>query len=248
MSVRNILVYESTLAGRLDQGTARIAALGYGAEPGNASGLSGDAFGIPTANSLGRPLTTEAVVAYVDGLKELARAHPDWSFRVTSLGQNLAPADRAQLIEQFRSAPQNCQLPGSWLALFGRLPHPRLLLGGGAHSLVKPATAADFDEFLRLSAPLWGGGNVELVSSGRAMATVAVDRYAKARSIPHRVIPANEARYGAHAALARDELALWYCSRVVNLTRADETSPGHEVRLIAAAARAGIPIEEVYAD
>jgi len=248
LSPRSILVFESTLAGRLDQGTARIAGLGYGAEPGSASGLSGNAYGIPTTNSLGRTLTMEEITASVGDLLRFARAHPDWNFRVTSLGQNLSPAERERLIEQFRAPPANCRLPGSWLAQFNRLPHQRLLIVGGAHSLSRAQTAADFTEFLRLNAPLWGSGTLEIVSCGSSGDTVTIDRYAKAHGLAHKVIPTDEARYGAHAGLARDELALWYCSRVVSLIRADETSPGNEVRLIATAARAGIPLEELYAD
>jgi len=246
MSSRSILVFESTLAGSLDHGTARIAGLGYGAQPGNASGMSGDAYGIPTANSLGRPLPMATITQYLDDFLYFAHEHPDWTFRVTSLGQQLGPAERERLVEHFRAAPMNCKPPGSWLALFGRLKQHRLLIGGGGHSLAKEQTAADFDTFLRMNAPLWGAGDVELVSNGPAITTVLMDRFAKARGLAHRVISANEAQYGAHAALARDELALWYCSRVVNLTRADETSPGNEVRIIAAAARSGIPLEELY--
>ena len=216
MSPRGILVFESTLAGSLDHGTARIAGLGYGAEPGNASGMSGDAYGIPTTNSLGRPLPIQAVIASLDDFLGFARLHPDSSFRVTSLGQNLGPVERDRVVEHFRAAPANCQLPGSWLARFGRLKQHRLLIGGGGHALGKAQTMSDFDDFLRLNAPLWGEGPVELVSNGTALATVAVDRYAKMRALAHRVIPANEARYGAHAALARDcgTAPVWYASRV----------------------------------
>jgi hypothetical protein len=246
MSARSILVFEANLSGTLDHGSARVAALGYGAQPGTVNGPTGNAYGIPTTNSLGRALTVDAIGNYLQDFLRHAAAHPDDSFRVSNIGQQLGPAERERLVELFSAAPENCLLPGSWLARFGRLKQHRVLIGGGGHTLTKAEVARDFESFLKLNAPLWGAGEVELVTHGPALSTVAVDRYAKAQGLKHRVIPDHSAQYGAHAALARDELALWYCTRVVSLTRAEETSPGNEVRIIAAAARAGIPLDEVY--
>jgi hypothetical protein len=247
-SVRSIpaLVFECTLAGTLDQGAAKLASLGFDARPGLGAGPSGNSYAIPTANSQGRPLAVDVVRSYVLDFFKYATDRPTEQFRITLIGQNLGPTDRELIVPLFRSAPANCLLPGTWLDRFGRMKLTRLLVGAGATSLTQPEVAQDFAEFLRMSAPLWSAGPVELISLGPAGATVAVDRFAKAEGYRHRVLPVDEQRFGLHSALARDELALWYCTRVVSLTRADETSPGHEMRLIAGAARAGIPMEEVY--
>lgn len=243
-----VFVFETNLAGNLDHGIPRLAAVGYGAQPGLGSGASGRAFALPTANSQGRPLSVEVVRSYVLDFMNYAQARPEVTFRLGLIGQNLGPADRERILPFFEDAPKNCQLPASWLVRFGRLKLHRLLIGSGAANLANPEVAANCAEYVRMNAPLWGSGSVELLSTGNANVLVTVDRFAKANQLTHRVVSVDEKLFGPHANLAREELALWHATRVISLTRADETSPGHEMRLIAAAARSGVPIEEVFSD
>lgn len=95
-----IFVFGSNLSGRHGKGAAKQA-LTWGAKWGQASGLQGRTYGIPTKNStITRPLSISEIEPYVFEFIQFAKANPSLEFLVTEIGCGLAgykPKDIAPL-------------------------------------------------------------------------------------------------------------------------------------------------------
>lgn len=98
-----IFVFGSNLSGRHGKGAAKTA-LGWGAKWGQAAGLQGRTYGIPTKDaSIRRTLTIEEIKPFVDEFIEFAKSRKDLIFLVTEIGCGLAgykPKDIAPLFEE----------------------------------------------------------------------------------------------------------------------------------------------------
>ena len=98
-----IFVFGSNLSGRHGKGAAKTA-LGWGAKWGQAAGLQGRTYGIPTKDaSVRRTLTIEEIKPFVDDFIEFAKTRKDLTFLVTEVGCGLAglrPKDVAPLFEK----------------------------------------------------------------------------------------------------------------------------------------------------
>jgi hypothetical protein len=98
-----IFVFGSNLSGRHGKGAAKLA-LSWGAKWGQASGLQGKTYGIPTKNaSITRTLSVNEIRPFVDEFIEFAKEHPELTFYVTEIGCGLAgykPKDIAPLFEK----------------------------------------------------------------------------------------------------------------------------------------------------
>jgi hypothetical protein len=96
----HIFVFGSNLSGRHGKGAAKTA-LGWGAKWGQAAGLQGRTYGIPTKDaSIRRTLTIDEIKPYVDDFIEFAKSRKDLIFLVTEVGCGLAglkPKDVAPL-------------------------------------------------------------------------------------------------------------------------------------------------------
>lgn len=97
-----IFVFGSNLSGRHGKGAAKTA-LGWGAKWGQAAGLQGRTYGIPTKDaSIRRTLTIEEIKPFVDDFIKFAKSRKDLIFLVTEVGCGLAglkPKDVAPLFE-----------------------------------------------------------------------------------------------------------------------------------------------------
>ena len=95
-----IFVFGSNLSGRHGKGAAKTA-LGWGANWGQAAGLQGRTYGIPTKDaSIRRTLKIEEIKPFVDDFIEFAKIRKDLIFLVTEVGCGLAglkPKDVAPL-------------------------------------------------------------------------------------------------------------------------------------------------------
>ena len=95
-----IFVFGSNLSGRHGKGAAKTA-LGWGAKWGQAAGLQGRTYGIPTKDaSIRRTLTIDEIKPFVDDFIEFAKTRKDLIFLVTEVGCGLAglkPKDVAPL-------------------------------------------------------------------------------------------------------------------------------------------------------
>ncbi len=98
-----IFVFGSNLSGRHGKGAAKTA-LGWGAKWGQAAGLQGRTYGIPTKDaSIRRTLTIEEIKPFVDEFIEFAKIRKDLIFLVTEIGCGLAgykPKDISPLFEE----------------------------------------------------------------------------------------------------------------------------------------------------
>ena len=98
-----IFIFGSNLSGRHGKGAAKTA-LGWGAKWGQAKGLQGKTYGIPTKDaSIRRTLTIEEIKPFVDEFIEFAKANENLIFLVTEIGCGLAglkPKEVAPLFKQ----------------------------------------------------------------------------------------------------------------------------------------------------
>jgi hypothetical protein len=106
-----IFVFGSNEAGRHGKGAALTARQEYGAIYGQAEGLQGSSYAIPTKDARLRPLPLPAIATYVRRFLAFAQAHPELSFFVTAVGCGLAGYTPAQIAPLFVGAPANCTLP-----------------------------------------------------------------------------------------------------------------------------------------
>lgn len=108
-----IFVFGSNHSGRHGKGAAKTA-LGWGAKWGQAEGLQGRTYGIPTKDaSIRRTLTLEEIKPYVDRFIEFAKENPQLRFLVTEIGCGLAgykPKEIAPLFYQAADV-ENIYLP-----------------------------------------------------------------------------------------------------------------------------------------
>ena len=108
-----IFIFGSNLSGRHGKGAAKIA-LGWGARYGQASGIQGKTYGIPTKDaSIRRTLTIEEIKPFVDEFIEWAKYHSENIFYVTEIGCGLAGLKPKEIAPLFKETVNidNIHLP-----------------------------------------------------------------------------------------------------------------------------------------
>ena len=100
LKINEVFVFGSNESGRHGLGAAKTA-LGWGAKWGQAEGIQGRTYGIPTKDSsVRRTLSIVEIKPYVDRFIEFAKNNPDFIFLVTEVGCGLSkyhPKDIAPL-------------------------------------------------------------------------------------------------------------------------------------------------------
>jgi len=108
-----IFTFGSNLSGRHGKGAAKKA-LTWGAKWGQAAGLQGKTYGIPTKDkSVRRVLSINEIQPFVDDFIEFAKNNPELTFLVTEIGCGLSkmkPKDMAPLFEDAINV-ENIHLP-----------------------------------------------------------------------------------------------------------------------------------------
>lgn len=110
-----IFVFGSNESGRHGKGAAKTA-LGWGAKWGQASGLQGKTYGIPTKDAQIRILPTSSIKLYIDEFIEFAKQNPNLTFLCTEIGcglSNYRPKDIAPLFKESIYI-ENIYLPNSF--------------------------------------------------------------------------------------------------------------------------------------
>ncbi len=111
-----VFVFGSNESGRHGKGAAKTA-LGWGAKWGQAAGIQGKTYGIPTKDaSIRRTLTIEEIRPYVNDFIEWAKYHNGNTFLVTEIGCGLAgykPKDIAPLFKEAVNI-ENIHLPAKF--------------------------------------------------------------------------------------------------------------------------------------
>ena len=113
LKVGEVFVFGSNKSGRHGKGAAKTA-LGWGAKWGQAEGLQGKTYGIPTKDSsIRRTLTIAEIKPYVDRFIEFAIQNPDLKFLVTEIGCGLAGLKPKEVAPLFQDAieVENIHLP-----------------------------------------------------------------------------------------------------------------------------------------
>lgn len=108
-----VFVFGSNMSGRHGKGAAKTA-LGWGAKYGQASGLQGRTYGIPTKDSsVTRTLSLAEIKPFVDEFIEFAKLHPELTFLVTEIGCGLAGLKPKEVAPLFAAAVDlaNVHLP-----------------------------------------------------------------------------------------------------------------------------------------
>jgi hypothetical protein len=130
-----IFVFGSNLAGRHGKGAALVALDRFGAVYGQARGLQGRSYAIPTKD--GRPGTPPLQdVASTRPLADIAqdvqvfiafaRSHPEMQFFISRLGCSLANHKNEDIAPLFKDAPDNCSFAEDWAPWLGGLPQGSL--------------------------------------------------------------------------------------------------------------------------
>ena len=108
-----IFVFGSNLSGRHGLGAAKTA-MKWGAKYGQAEGLQGQTYAIPTVNSLvTKKLPLHEIETYVNNFIEFAKDNPDKDFLVTQIGCGLAGYYPTEIASFFKKAVgvKNIHLP-----------------------------------------------------------------------------------------------------------------------------------------
>lgn len=113
LEANQIFVFGSNEGGRHGKGAAKQA-LGWGAKWGQAEGLQGRTYGIPTKDStVRRVLSIEEIKPYVDRFIQFAKEHSELEFLVTEIGCGLSHMKPKQIAPLFKEAMtlENVRLP-----------------------------------------------------------------------------------------------------------------------------------------
>lgn len=113
--MRAIFVFGSNLTGRHGAGAALAAVETWGAKYGQARGLQGNTYAIPTLDQffMKRPLND--IKADIDVFLEFARTNKNsMLFLVSKVGCGLAGIREEDIKPLFHNAPLNCTLPEGW--------------------------------------------------------------------------------------------------------------------------------------
>ena len=113
LGAKEIFVFGSNQSGRHGKGAAKTA-LGWGAVWGQAEGMQGRTYGIPTKDSsVLKTLSIDEIKPYVDRFIEFAKTRPDLSFLVTEVGCGLAGLKPKDVAPLFKAAidQENIHLP-----------------------------------------------------------------------------------------------------------------------------------------
>lgn len=111
-----VFVFGSNLSGRHGAGAAKTA-LGWGAKWGQAAGLQGKTYGIPTKNaSITKTLTVKQIQPFVDEFIQFAKDNSNLTFYVTEIGCGLAGYEAKDIAPLFQTAKDvpNIHLPSKF--------------------------------------------------------------------------------------------------------------------------------------
>lgn len=111
MRAARIFVFGSNLAGRHGKGAALFAKKYRGAIQGQAEGLQGRSYAIPTKDHTLEPLSLDAIWEGVFRFRKFAEAHPELIFELTPIACGLAGYEYDEVAWMFDGCSDNIDLP-----------------------------------------------------------------------------------------------------------------------------------------
>jgi hypothetical protein len=230
-----VWLFESNLDGRHARGAAAIAVKCHGAERGKCNGAAGSSYALPTRDE-------ENTLLPWDRIGNNVRNH---TFRVLPGSEGKTEEEHARYADLFRDAPANCELPGRWLKMLGRLNTARIIVLDANVPVVETGRKRVLDNYFSANEGLWNVEQVEIISLGSARTLVANDKYAKGRGYRHRIINVDTKFYGDYTPRAREQLSVAYATELVCLNDPTGTSTGNQMGAVHLASCAGLPIDEL---
>ena len=106
-----IFVFGSNLAGRHGKGAAKFALQNHGAIYGQAWGLQGNSFAIPTKDANIKSLPLTHIQQYVNLFKEFAKQTPYLTYQLTPIGCGLAGYKYEDIGPMFKDCSSNVVIP-----------------------------------------------------------------------------------------------------------------------------------------
>jgi hypothetical protein len=106
-----IFVFGSNLGGRHGKGAALFAKKYRGAIQGQAEGLQGQSYAIPTKDHILRSLPVSQIWPAVYRFRKFAEEHPEMVFQLTAIGCMLAGNKPADIAWMFADCADNIDLP-----------------------------------------------------------------------------------------------------------------------------------------
>jgi hypothetical protein len=113
-----IFVFGSNLKGIHGAGAAKSAMDEFSAIWGQAEGLQGQAYALPTCSVPGRGLHLGEIKMYVERFNQIVDTHPELHFFVTAIACGYAGYSAKDIAPMFRGI-QRCWFPWSWRQHFG---------------------------------------------------------------------------------------------------------------------------------
>lgn len=110
-----IFVFGGNEKGAHGAGAAKDAVLYFGAVYGQAEGLQGQSYALPTKNKHLKTLPPIQIAQYVLRFLKFAREHPELKFLITPLGTGLAGISDLVIAPMFRDLPENCCVHEDWV-------------------------------------------------------------------------------------------------------------------------------------
>ena len=122
LAENDVFVFGSNEGGRHGKGAAKTA-LKWGAKYGQAEGLQGRTYGIPTVNaSISKSLSVDKIKTYVDRFLLFTKERQDLHFLVTEIGCGLAGLTPKQIAPLFKDALEmkNVSLPRKFIRVISK--------------------------------------------------------------------------------------------------------------------------------
>lgn len=110
-----IFVFGSNLAGKHNGGGARVAVEKFGAVYGQAVGIQGQSYAIPTLGFDFEKISLTEIRYYVDLFFNYAYNHPQFEFLVTKIGCGIAGYDISEIAPLLLNPFKNIILPEEFI-------------------------------------------------------------------------------------------------------------------------------------
>lgn len=233
-----VFVFGSNLAGQHGKGAALSAWRHYGAQGGQGEGPAGRSYAIPTKDEQLRTLPLERIEQGVRRFIAHAADLPKQHFLVTPIGTGLAGYQHDQIAPLFAQAPDNCLLPGHWMAPLDRPVH-RLVVAGSRSIKGPEQVEPHLDRCLSRLRQKWPETAVEIISGGAQGVDRIGEQWAAKNGLRCWRMQADWDRLGRAAGCLRNDMMAVFGTHLAAIW--DEISPG-TAHMIEAAKRENLSV------
>lgn len=121
LTENQIFVFGSNMNGNHAGGAARLAVKKIGAVMGQAEGIQGQSYAIPTLDKDMQKIAEEELIIYLGNFREFAEEHPEREFLLTAIGTGIAGFDTNYMAYMILRAnlPDNVTLPKEFTKIKG---------------------------------------------------------------------------------------------------------------------------------